>query len=109
MSNYDLLRDINVNFDKLLVDSKSSKTFEPPSFDKVSNLDALIVLNEIIDIILQVRNNPTQLSIILGSTLTQIITIKCQEFIQLYSWNGNSQEFMESFYVYINDIIDTVK
>lgn len=108
MNNYDILRDINANFEKLLSDSESSNVFISPSFDKAYDIDALIVLNEIIDIILQTRNTTTQLSRILGYTLNRIISIKCKEFIQIHSWNSNQQEFVESFYVYINSVIDSL-
>ena len=98
MSNYKLLININNNFHKLFITCKDGNTFIPPLFNSSSSIDGLIVLNQIIDIILQTRNevNSIRLSI-LKNTLHQIIDVKCKEFIDKFIWNSNLNTFTESF------------
>jgi hypothetical protein len=109
MDNYRLLTNINNNFNKLFVNCKHGMTYTALSFTCSPDIDALIVLNQIIDIILQTRqasNQSNQLNVILGNTLNQIITIKCKEYVEKFPWNSNLDTFISSFYVYVNNIID---
>lgn len=106
MDNYNLLNNINNNFNKLFTMCKNGITYTPLLFNSSYDIDALIVLNQIVDIILQTRTNSTK-SMLLGSTLNQIIIIKCREFTEKFPWNSNLDNFIASFYTYINNVIDS--
>jgi hypothetical protein len=115
--NYTLLKNINENFDKLFSGCKNGVLFTPPLFDCSSDIESLIVLNQIIDIILQTNGhrltqledpNSKKLTKLLSDTLNQIITIKCKEFIMKYPWDNNLDSFLTSFYEYINNTLNNL-
>lgn len=100
----DYLINIHSNFHKLLSGCTSTTIFSPPLFNYSSDIDALIVLNQIVDIVLQTKNQEDIKLSILRDTLKQIITIKCKEFFNCNEHNLSC--FIESFYSYIQYIIN---
>ena len=108
MDTVHILNNINLNFNKLLASCKDGNTFTPPAFEISSDIDALIVLYQILHIIFQTRSNNTISNTILHSTLYQIINIKCKEFTNNTPWNSNFESFINSFEKYINSMIDNI-
>lgn len=103
MDNYRILNLINLNFFKLFSECKSCVVFTPPLFISSKDIDALIVINQIVDIVSKPEN------IILNHTLSRIIYIKCREFTELNTKFINSSNFTQSFLTYINKIVEESK
>ena len=95
MDNYRILNIISINFHKLFTECINGNIFIPPLFITSKDIDALIVLNQIADII----SKPD--SVILNQTLSRIIFIKCKEFTELY-FSSNPESFRQSFLSYID-------
>lgn len=109
MDNVSLLNNISNNFSKLLKECQNGTTFLPPVFNSTSDIDALIVLHQILDIICNRRLHPTPSNIILYQTLVQIINIKCKEYVeQATTWNKNLEGFMSTFDTYVNTMVENI-
>ena len=102
MDNWRILHNINNNFSKLFLECTNGIIFIPPTFTMSKEIDALIILNQIADIMSNKEN------IILNQTLSRIIFIKCKEFTEIY-FNVNSDNFRESFINYINYTFNLTK
>lgn len=107
MSNYIILNNIALNFNKLLVECKDGSTFVAPPFNNAIDIDGLIVLYQILDIICNQRTNPTISNLITYKALIQIINMKCKDFIET-KWNKNLESFISTFEIYINSMIDNI-
>jgi hypothetical protein len=109
MDNVSVLNSISNNFNKLLKDCQNCNTFLPPIFNMTSDIDALIVLHQILDIICNQRLYPNSTNILLYQTLVQIINIKCKEYVeQTINWNKNLEGFISTFNNYINTMVDNI-
>lgn len=109
MDNITLLNNITNNFNKLFKECQDARTFLPPVFNASSDIDALIVLHQILHILCTRRTSPTPENIILYQTLVQIVNIKCKEYVeQSTSWNKNLEGFMSTFETYINGMVDNI-
>lgn len=102
-----VLNNITLHFTKLLIECKDGSTFIPPVFNTTSDIDALIVLYQILDIMCQRRLNPTISNLIVYQTVVQIINIKCKEYVEI-KWNKNLETFMSTFETYINSMVDNI-
>ena len=102
-----ILNNINLNFNKLLVSCNDGYTFTPPTFQTSSDIDALIVLYQILHITHQAKHNNNISNTLLNSTLYHIINIKCQEFTDTKQWK-NLDNFINSFVNYVNSMNDTI-
>jgi hypothetical protein len=109
MDNVSLLNSISINFNKLLKECQDGNTFLPPVFNTTSDIEALIVLYQILDIICNRRLYPNPSNIILYQTLVQIINIKCKEYVeQATNWNKNLEGFISTFDTYVNTMVDNI-
>lgn len=102
-----ILNNIALHFTKLLVECKDGSTFIPPVFNTTSDIDALIVLYQILDIMCARRLNPTVSNLIAYQTVVQIINIKCKEYVEI-KWNKNLETFISTFETYINSMVDNI-
>lgn len=102
-----ILNNISTNFSKIFKECLDGNTFLPPVFNTTSDIDALIVLNQVLFILCQRRTNPTVENIILYQSLIQIVNIKCKEYVE-QKWNKNLDGFMSTFETYINGIVDNI-
>lgn len=104
------LININKNFHKLLTNCESGAYYTPLLFNCSENIEALIVLNQIIDIIYKTNVDTNISNIIINQSLERIIIIKCEEFLNsndfldIY-WDCNINNFILSFIEYINYIL----
>lgn len=96
MDNYRILNIINLNCYKLFTECKNGDIFVPPHFNTSKDIDALIILNQIVNIISDKRN------IILNQIVCRIVFIKCREFTKLF--NVHSDNFYNTFLLYIESI-----
>lgn len=77
------LKYIADNFHKLLSDCKDKENYVPPSFTSSIDIEALIVLNQIVQIATEYRLHPKDIKYIVTlETLQRIIHIKCKEFCE---------------------------
>ena len=102
-----ILNNIALHFTKLLVECKDGSTFIPPVFNTTSDIDALIVLYQILEIMCARRLNPTVSNLIAYQTVVQIINIKCKEYVEI-KWNKNLETFISTFETYINSMVDNI-
>lgn len=108
MDNSNLLN-ISNNFSKLLKDCQDGNTFLQPVFYTVSDIDALIVLYQILHIVSNRRLQPTPSNIIVYQTLVSIINIRCREYVeQATILNKNLERFTSTLDTYINTMIDNI-
>ena len=72
---------ISEKFSKLFIQCKDRETFVLPTFEKSTDIEALVVLNQIVKIAAMYHTNPTNVSNIIAlETLQNIVNIKCTEF-----------------------------
>jgi hypothetical protein len=121
------------HFSKLFVECKDGMTFVSPSFTTSTDLDALVVLNNIVQIATEYRFNPKDVkNIITLETLQKIIHIKCTEFCDKYDDTSNIfsspynkpfdyrsyetqshkkkdvENFKKTFYSFVNSLIEEI-
>ena len=77
------LKYIADNVHKLLSDCQDKETYTPPSFTTSTDIEALIVLNQIVKIASEYRLYPKDIKHVIElETLQRIIHIKCKEFCE---------------------------
>jgi hypothetical protein len=81
--------------------------FIAPVFNTSADIEALIVLYQILDIMCVRRLNPTVSNLIVYQTVVQIINIKCKEYVEI-KWNKNLETFMMTFETYINTMVENL-
>ena len=102
-----ILNNINLHIHKLFSECKDGETFIPPNFKSSSDIDALIVLYQMLGILCNIKMYTSIQNIILYQLLVQIINIKCNEFIE-HKWNKNINRFIHSFELYLNTMVDNI-
>jgi hypothetical protein len=121
------------HFNKLFVECKDGVTFVAPSFTASNDLDALVVLNKIVQIATEYRFSPKDVKNIVSlETLQKIIHIKCTEFCDKYDDKSNIfsspynkpfnyrsydtqpqqkkdvENFKKTFYSFVNSLVDDI-
>lgn len=107
MDNVNILNNISTNFSKLFKECQDGNTFLPPVFNATSDIDALIVLYQVLHILCNRKTHPTPENLILYQTLVQIVNIKCKEYVE-QKWNKNLDGFISTFETYINGMVDNI-
>lgn len=117
---YFILQNISNNFMRLLTNCTDT-IFIPPTFTTINDITALIVLNQIIDLMYKKEKEYNMQNEIIGVTLEQIITIQCNHFCT-YARSGclpdgtlhrdlpcgDNTDFINSFYNYIQMVATTI-
>jgi hypothetical protein len=102
---------ISEHFDKLFSNCHNHETYNPPLFNTSSDINALIVMQEIVKILAGYQLYPNNIdSRINAETLVQIINVKCSEYCNqnifgTYNVFANSENFKTSFYASINNMV----
>jgi len=108
---------ISEHFQEMFTGCNDCETYTLPSFTLSQELPALIMINEIVKIVAKHRVDPQNVeSLITIETLQHIINVKCESFCQEYykhnsypeslQYNIGTDNFKNSFYSTINDMVD---
>ena len=108
-----LLENIYKNFDKVFINCTNNISYKEPSFTTSSDLESMIVLNNIVTLIYLCKNNNDTVHNLTLEMLKCMITIKCKEFTNKNSYTGtsytntisNSENFTKTFFDYLNKLI----
>lgn len=117
-----ILENISNNFRKLFINCNDVITFVPPTFSTSEDITALIILNQIIDIMYKKEKESNIQNEIVGAVLEQIIVIKCNEYcnenahVFMHKNTNNivnnithsNTDFINSFYNYVKLIATTI-
>lgn len=102
-----LLENIYKNFDKVFINCTDCLFYTEPTFKSCSELESMIVLNNIATLILLCQSQNNKIHNLTLEMLKCLIHVKCTEFINKNSnsYNNTSENFIKMFFDYLNRLI----
>ena len=105
---YIIINNININFDKLLVNCTDGITYKSLDYNLPQNFEAYLILNQLIELSCKIKQENTIDNIILTRILDNLINSKCIEFTnlpQVIQQGSNTENFKNSFMIYLVDLV----
>jgi hypothetical protein len=106
MDKYTVLNNLNINFNKLFAACQDGRIYIPLKFELSTDTDSLIVLSQLLELMIYIRNTHDATSKLTRSILYHIITTKCKEFVGTMPWSSNYDNFIKSFEDYLNQLVE---
>lgn len=104
MDNYAILQNVNNSFYKLFTGCLGGGEYSPPIYNTSEGINALIILNQLVYLLVKTRDSQHMLDLMLVSSIDLMIRQQCKEYTGFYI-DGNADTFVTSFYEYVNNVI----